>query len=629
MIQSGMLLNHRYQILDLIGSGGMAQVYRATNVLSKKTVAIKILKDEFANDADFLRRFEREAKATLHLSHKNIVSAYDIGEYEGIPYIVLEYIEGQTLKEIITENGPMPPRLAVALTVQVLNALAAAHAAGIIHRDIKPQNVIITPAGRAMLTDFGIARDVTATTKTFAGDTIIGSVHYLSPEQAKGKPATEASDLYSVGVMLYELVTGHVPFDSDNTVAIALMHLSKDPVPPMEENPKVSQALNDVILRAMSRDITRRYATAAEMSAHLRRTLAEPNGDFARVYDPKPVQPQTEKKKKRKKRYMLPLLVGIASFALIVGIGTLFILFQLSKDSEAKNLPAVPTLINLSVEIAEQTTKNSGLDFHVSNFMSSDSVPKGYIIMQSPDAGVPVDPGTDIFVTVSTGSEEDVTVPDVVGKPFEEAEAALASLNIPVGQVTKCISDVAVGLVDEQYPAPGTPVTDGISVDLFISAPSDEIPIIMPNVTEDVLNLSLMTLRNLGLTDITVRYDPESRLEDEVILSQFPEPSSKVMPDTPIQLVVSGTQVYDDAASVVLSVDVPEVGAPVVCSIDDSFDGIPFTRIVHEAAAQESGKLKLSLTVYDEEERSCALTVRVNGTIQKTVTLHLTSEITK
>lgn len=629
MIQPGMLLNHRYLILDLIGTGGMAHVYRATNTLSKKIVAIKILKEEYASDAEFLRRFEREAKATLHLSHENIVCAYDVGEYEGIPYIVLEYVEGQTLKEIISENGPMPPRLAIALTVQVLSALTAAHDAGIIHRDVKPQNVIITPSGRAKLTDFGIARDVTATTKTFSGETIIGSVHYLSPEQAKGKPVTEASDLYSVGVMLYELVTGHVPFDSDNTVAIALMHLREDPVPPIDENPRISQSLSDVILRAMSRDLTRRYATATEMSSQLRRTLTEPNGDFARVYEPNPVPSIPERNKKRKNRFTMPLLVGIASFALIVGIGTLLILYQLSQDSVPHELPAVPTLISLSAEKAEQLAQDTGFDYHVSSFSLSDSVPYGYIIDQSPAPGVIADSGTDIFVTVSLGSEVNALVPDVVGKTLQEAEKALSSSGIIVGRITKCISDTAIGLVDEQMPPAGTPVTDGLSVDLYVSASPEEIPISMPNVTDDVLNLTLMTLRDLGLTNITVRYDAGSRLEDELVISQSPEVSAEITSETPITLVVSGAQVYDYSAIASFNVEPLEIGSVIVCSITDSFDGIPFTRIVYETTAESTETIPLSFSVSDDEERTVELTVYVNEKVQKTLTLRLTAENAK
>ena len=299
MIAQGTIVGHRYRIIDLIGTGGMAHVYRAVNLSSRKIVAIKVLKDEYRNDAEFLRRFEREARAVLHLSHENIVRAFDVGETDGLPYIVLEFVDGKTLKEILDENGPMPARIAVALVVQVLDALGAAHAAGIIHRDVKPQNVIVMQSGKVKLMDFGIAREVDANTVTFAGSTVLGSVHYLSPEQAKGLPVSEGSDLYSAGIMLYEMLTGRVPFDGDSSVAIALKHISDIPVPPIELTNKVSPALNDVILRALNKDVNRRYGTASEMSAHLRRALKEPTGDFARFIPSS--KPQTQKKPSQSK----------------------------------------------------------------------------------------------------------------------------------------------------------------------------------------------------------------------------------------------------------------------------------------------------------------------------------------
>ena len=229
MISPGTIVGHRYRIVKLIGTGGMAHVYLAENLATHKVVAIKVLKDEFRDDAEFLRRFEREAKAVLHLSHDNIVRAFEVGEMGDLPYIVLEYVDGRTLKDILDENGPMPPRIAVALVVQVLDALGAAHASGIIHRDVKPQNVIVMQSGKVKLMDFGIARDLNANTVTFSGATVLGSVHYLSPEQAKGQPVAEGSDLYSAGIMLYEMLTGRLPFNGENSVSIALKHINENP----------------------------------------------------------------------------------------------------------------------------------------------------------------------------------------------------------------------------------------------------------------------------------------------------------------------------------------------------------------------------------------------------------------
>ena len=278
------IIDGKYRVICEVGSGGMAHVYRAINMSSRKVVAVKMLKEEYLNDQEFLRRFEREAKASLALSHENIVRAFGVGDDNGVPYIVLEYVEGKTLKELIQESpgGHLSIQQSIGICSQILDALSYAHAHGIIHRDVKPQNVIVTNRGKAKLADFGIAREVTASTVTFAGKNVIGSVHYISPEQAKGLPATQESDIYSAGISLYEMLTGTVPFIGDTTVATALMHLSAKPVPPRELNPAVPPALNDIVLRAIEKEPEMRYASAKLMRSDLIRSLSHPNGTFAR-----------------------------------------------------------------------------------------------------------------------------------------------------------------------------------------------------------------------------------------------------------------------------------------------------------------------------------------------------------
>ena len=278
------IIDGKYRVICEVGSGGMAHVYRAINMSSRKVVAVKMLKEEYLNDGEFLRRFEREAKASLALSHENIVRAYGVGDDNGVPYIVLEYVDGQTLKDLIHDSpgGHLSVQQAIGICSQILDALSYAHAHGIIHRDVKPQNVIVTNRGKAKLADFGIAREVTASTMTFSGKNVIGSVHYISPEQAKGLPVTQESDIYSVGISLYEMLTGTVPFIGDTTVATALMHLSTAPVPPKELNPSIPPALNDIVLRAIEKDPKMRYSSAKLMRSDLIRSLSHPNGTFAR-----------------------------------------------------------------------------------------------------------------------------------------------------------------------------------------------------------------------------------------------------------------------------------------------------------------------------------------------------------
>ncbi len=320
----GTILDRKYRIVELIGSGGMAVVYKAINMTNRKTVAVKMLKDEYKDDAEFLRRFSREANAVLTLSHENIVRAYGAGTHDGLPYLVMEYVEGRTLKDLISKNGALPVRTAIGITCQILDALSAAHSHGIIHRDVKPQNVIVTDKGRVKLADFGIAREVKASTVTFSGQKVLGSVHYISPEQAKGTITTEQSDLYSVGVCLYEMLTGVVPFDSDSTVTIALMHLQEKPTPPIDIVPDLPTALNDIVLKSLEKDPNNRYQTARAMRSDLVRSLSDPSGSFVG-------EPEEKKSRTIRKKPSVYALIALCVFLPIAIIGIVVLIYAASK----------------------------------------------------------------------------------------------------------------------------------------------------------------------------------------------------------------------------------------------------------------------------------------------------------
>ena len=275
----GRTIANRYEILEKTGVGGMATVYTAKDLVLNRHVAVKVLKEEFTTDEEFVKRFNTEALAAASLSHANIVSIYDVGNEDNIYYIVMELVRGKTLKQIITENGPISWKWATNIAIQIASALEVAHKNNIVHRDIKPHNIIITEDGVAKVTDFGIAKAVSNSTITAFGTTI-GSVHYFSPEQAKGGYTDAKSDIYSLGVVMYEMLTGQVPFDADTSVSVALMHMQEKPVPPIEINKNIPIALNDIILKAMQKEPMARYQTAAEMISDLRRALKEPNGEF-------------------------------------------------------------------------------------------------------------------------------------------------------------------------------------------------------------------------------------------------------------------------------------------------------------------------------------------------------------
>ena len=598
MIAPGTIVAHRYRIIELIGTGGMAHVYRAMNLSSRKMVAIKVLKDEFRNDAEFLRRFEREARAVLHLSHENIVRAFDVGETDGLPYIVLEFVGGRTLKEIIDENGPMPSRIAVALVVQVLDALGAAHAAGIIHRDVKPQNVIVMQSGKVKLMDFGIAREVDANTVTFTGSTVLGSVHYLSPEQAKGLPVTEGSDLYSAGIMLYEMLTGRVPFDGENSVAIALKHISDIPVPPMELSNKISPALNDVILRALNKDANRRYATASEMSAHLRRALKEPTGDFAR-YIPT-AKPQQTKKPPQKKRTHGALKIGITVAALVLALVGIFIVLRDIYQTESDDFEMVPTVVDRSVEEAKQKAENFGFAFDIQDYENSDTVASGDIILQSPEGGTKSKLGTTIYGIVSLGPAAPL-VPDLLGLSPDEARHALEETGLVLGSVSYRVSEVAIGYVCAQSIPPDTETTNGKAIDIVISA-SSETTFDMPYAMDLPLNLILDQLRIASFNNIYVRYAESDIVEDGVVYLQDPLPGTQVLPETPIMLTVCGMPVYDYQADIAFNLNIDSSGTKVFIVLQETFNGLSYNRVLFEGALEKGEQVPISFTATSDVE---------------------------
>lgn len=406
----------------------MATVYKAEDKVLKRNVAVKILRDEFTTDEEFIKRFEIEAQSAARLVHPNIVSIFDVGVEENLYYIVMELIQGKTLKEIIIEErGPLPWKWSVNVAIQIASALEMAHKNNIIHRDIKPHNIIITEDGIAKVTDFGIAKAVSNSTITAFGTTI-GSVHYFSPEHARGGFTDAKSDLYSLGVVMYEMVTGKVPFDADTPVSVALKHMQEDPEEPIELNPNLPGAVNKIIMKALKKDTTLRYQTASEMLSDLRRALKNPDGEFVddREYDEtaKTQKINTDlygnieedskaknkkgKKEGRFKKFIkehkaLSIVIGLVLlFALSLG-GTLAFL-NLTNPPEVE----LPNLVGMSKEEAQKEAENLKLKFEIKEEEFNKEVPEGYIISQDPKyiEKYNVKEGSTITVVVSKGQEK-------------------------------------------------------------------------------------------------------------------------------------------------------------------------------------------------------------------------------
>jgi serine/threonine-protein kinase len=597
------VLSDRYRILELIGSGGMANVYKAVDQTTNKVVAVKMLKDEHLEDADFLRRFEREAQAVLSLSHENIVKSQDVGEDNGVPYIVLEYVEGSTVKEIIEREGALSPRVAVSVASQVLSGLSHAHERGIIHRDVKPQNVIITPSGRAKLTDFGIARDVASTTRTFAGTNVIGSVHYLSPEQARGDEVTAESDIYSCGIMLYEMLLGEVPFAGENSVAIALKHLHEEITPPMEADPKIPRALSDIIVKATSKKPSMRYHSATEMREDLQRALREPHGKFARIR-------RRDKDKQRGRRY------GILNIALmmVVVIGlfaALFFIIRAWGDSGTSGLDEymIPTVEEKKIEDAEELAKLRGFEVFVQSYQTSTQYQEGVIISQDPLGGTRGKPGDVINVVVSSGSDRAV-VPKVLELTLPDATVEIEEESLKVGNVEYVESDRPDGEVVGQNPPEGTELLKNDTVDLQVSGTPGQM-LEMPNVTGTTLNKALYALHEDGFNHIWLRFaTPEAGEKEEIVFKQNPAAAMEASPSGLVELWVYRSVLGDYSADIADNVDVTGAEQTVIVTVKLE-EGLE--AVLYEGVLPVGPKQPVSFTGFIQTEGEFTYMVYLNG----------------
>ncbi|MBQ1685689.1 MAG: protein kinase [Clostridia bacterium] len=458
---TGTVLENRYTIESELGIGGMAEVYLARDSVEDRQVAVKMIKREYCSDPQYTRRFEREAKAVLSLDCPNIVRAYGFGEYDGRNYIILEYVEGMTLKEYLGEHGRLSPRAAVHIACRVLNALEAAHGGGYVHRDVKPQNVLISTDKTIKLTDFGIAKDTASNTITFNGKNVVGSVHYISPEQVSGDPVSPQSDLYSVGVMLYEMLLGHPPFDGETPVQIAYKQVNERLVPPMEEDASISPALSDVIVKATAKDPANRYPSAEAMKSDLIRALREPENRFA-FLDPDVVtrhasdeeEPEGPVSRARLWHFILPAALIVA---LVIGMIAGLAVFG---NGNKENLSKVPDLLDRTLEEATTLLKNREFEIRVAGTISDPDYPSGNVCRQSPESGTAYEKGATVDVWLSSGAPS-VNMTDLVGMTLEEAAEKLAAVSIGIDSISYESSDAAEGTIIWQSIPEGTEIVPG------------------------------------------------------------------------------------------------------------------------------------------------------------------------
>ncbi|WP_434511585.1 Stk1 family PASTA domain-containing Ser/Thr kinase [Desulfitobacterium sp. AusDCA] len=552
------VFGERYEIIERIGVGGMAIVYKAKDLLLNRIVTIKVLREQFASDDDFVRRFRREAQSAASLSHPNIVSIYDVGKDGDTEYIVMEYVEGQNLKELIRNYAPLSSEQSINLAMQIAQAIRHAHEHKIIHRDIKPHNILVTADGRLKVTDFGIARAVSAATMTHTGD-IIGSVHYLSPEQAKGVQTNEQSDLYSLGIILYELLTGKVPYDGETPIAIALKHLQEQPVPPSKLNPRISQELESIILRAIAKSPEQRYQTAVEMledlahvqngqpirkvdlpyeedleSTRIHKSLS--NGVNA-VLSSQPKDEESILKKPKKKRKIWPwLTAGIVLLLLALGFG--FRSYIIGGTAK------VPNLVGKSVQDAGVLVKYANLQLDPTPGEEySDTVDKGLISSQDPAADSYVKSGRAIKINLSKGPEM-LKMPNVSnGKmSLDDAKNAIKSAgfsedNIKVNQDPT--SSLPAGIVIAQDPAAGGPWPKNDNITLTVSGGTGTANQIMPNLVGYSVNQAQDVLVNQMKLTPVINHRKSQDYPEGAVISTNPKPGDPVQPGSVVTITVS------------------------------------------------------------------------------------------
>ena len=553
----GRILRNRYEIIELIGSGGMANVYRGRDRMLNRFVAIKVLKPEYKNDQEFIRRFDTESQASASLSHKNIVPIYDVGEQDDCHYIVMEYVEGKTLKEVIKEKGCLYWKEALDFSMQLCEALAHAHSKHIIHRDIKPQNIMVTPDGQLKVMDFGIARAVSAST-TKLGDTALGSAHYISPEQARGRYTDARTDIYSLGVVMYEMFTGKLPFDADSPVAIAMQHVQKQPQSPASINPAIPSAIVAIIMKAMSKEQRLRYESAEAMYNDLKAVYIDPEADIAadeeendafatrkipKVKDddweedeiPEYPSRRREIKKKKRKEDRAAVTAAVITSIVVVLAAILIAARVLGLWGAGNPEEIIPDLRGM--ELSEAQEKYPNYQIVQTETEYDDTYEEGQIISQDPEAKGKAKGVTVIQVVVSMGAETFV-LDDYSNMNHIQAKTALNNLGLSVKEEQEESNSYDKDVVIRHSPASGSRVHKGDTVTLYVSSGQSESTTIVPSLLGMSVSQarSLLRQNDLELGNVS---SVESDTTKDLIVSQSHSSNSSVEKGTSIDVVIS------------------------------------------------------------------------------------------
>ncbi|WP_099468552.1 Stk1 family PASTA domain-containing Ser/Thr kinase [Konateibacter massiliensis] len=599
MLELGMFLGDRYEILEPVGSGGMSDVYRGKDHKLNRYIAIKVLKKEFSNDKNFVSKFRIEAQSAAGLAHPNIVNVYDVGDEEGIYYIVMELVEGITLKNYIQKKGRLSVKEAISIAIQMSMGIEAAHNNHIIHRDIKPQNIIISRDGKVKVTDFGIARAASSNT---ISSNVMGSVHYTSPEQARGGYSDEKSDIYSLGITIYEMLTGRVPFDGENTVTVAIKHIQDEIPSPRIISPEVPVSLEQIVFKCTQKRADRRYLDMSEVISDLKKSLISPDENFVKLvpednyaktimisddeqgkiknesgrvsYDLKAETPvkknislydeeeEEEDEEEDSTEDMNPTLekvmnvlgivaaVIIACIALYIGAKAMGVFSGFGSSSTTENGTETTTeetadqvemvdVVGKTLEEAKTELNALGLGIKDASYENSDIYEAGYVIAQDVEKGKKVDKNTTINVTVSTG-ETTFEIPDVAGNSEDDAVSTLETkYGLVVTRSYDYSTSVSKGNVISTSPSAGTSVKKGSSVEIVVSNGKKTTEVTVPDITEMSEAAAKSALKSAGLTVGTINSSYSATIEDGYVISQSYTAGKTVEEGTAVDFVVS------------------------------------------------------------------------------------------
>ena len=645
----GKRLDGRYEIQEIVGVGGMSVVYKAYDNVDDRVVAVKILKDEFLTNDDFVRRFKNESKAIALLSHPNIVKVYDVSFGEKLQYIVMEYVDGITLKEYIQKQGAITWNDALFFTTQILKALQHAHDKGIVHRDIKPQNIILLPNGNIKVADFGIARFSRSETRTLT-DTAIGSVHYISPEQAKGEFTDEKADIYSVGVVLYEMLAGKVPFEAESAVSVALMQLQNNAKRLTEINPDIPLGLEQICIHAMQKDPKDRYQSATEMLLDVEEVINNPKTVFdyscfvdksptkyisntdkitaeTPVINEKPIEKAVDSDEDEveyydpdhKKKVVSAVLIGII---ILVTAAVLLVMAITGSFKTSTN-----TLDNFVGFSYDELISSNKYDYEfVLEQKKTDEVEPGIVVDQSPEAGSKVISGSQVKLVVSA-SMDDINVPNIYNLNDEKAKKALANEGLTNYKFTTISSEtVEEGLVEYTEPKAGTVVSSDTQIVVFVSSgptTKEVINIEVPDVTGLKQEGARAFLEKMGFKNVNFVTQDDLRPKG-VVISQSPAAGSSATADDKIKVVISSgetTTTTKPTSKVSLSVSLPKIvdesGEYITDTLEVTIDGETY---LNQAVTLNGTNASVNITLDGENEANVKVSLTDIGALEtKTV----------